>query len=91
MEEPVPTVFPFAEFDPLLRRDLCAVLERVQRDLGIVNPRDHALDDAPSRDARLKARAISCLREMAEGGERAPDRLYEGAMRAVAAVAETSA
>lgn len=89
MEKPEPTVFPFAEFDPVLRRDLCAVLEAVLHGLGIADT--HARDDAPSRNARLKARAISRLRELAEGGERAPDRLYEGAMRTVTAEAETLA
>lgn len=91
MENPEQKIFPFAEFDPLLRRDLCAVLEAVQRELGIADTGGHTLDDVPSRDARLKARAISRLRELAESGERAPDRLLEDTVRTVAAAAKTLA
>ena len=81
-------VFPFAEFDPVLRRDLCTVLEAVQRNFGIADTSGEP-DDTTSQDARLKAAAIDCLRRMAEAGERAPERLFEGATHAVMTEAET--
>lgn len=87
MENSDQSVFPFAEFDPLLRRDLCAALETVQRALGIADENTPDADyktEAQSRmDAHLKSCAIARLRALAEDGERSLERLHEETVRTV--------
>lgn len=74
-------VFPFAEFDPLLRRDLCAALAAVERDLGIADAEERGPLPETAREARLKRCAIARLRALAEGGERDLERLREETRR----------
>lgn len=76
--------FPFAEFDPLLRRDLCAVLAAVERDLGLPDAEESGTLPETEREARLKRCAIAHLRALAEAGERDLDRLREETRRACA-------
>lgn len=83
MNTPDQKVFPFAEFDPILRRDLCAVLEKVVRELGIS---EGAISDSAAYfedDVNRKSCAVACLRALAESGERSPDRLFEETIRSV--------
>jgi hypothetical protein len=69
-------VFPFAEFDPLLRRDLNAVLESVRREIEQTgNVRRTVRDRLALRD-----QLVQFLKEKAKAGERCPLRLYDAAM-----------
>jgi hypothetical protein len=70
------TVFPFGEFDPVLRRDLNAVLHSVSRDLEEAR----IIRNVSNRD-ELRKRLVHFLKDSAERGERCPFRLYEGAIR----------
>lgn len=83
MNTPDQKVFPFAEFDPILRRDLCSVLEKVMRELGISEGNSSNTAAYAEGDVNLKACAIARLRALAESGERSADRLFEETIRSV--------
>ena len=65
-------IFPFAEFDPILRRDLNAVLASARRDIETAL-RIHTTQER----IVLRDRLVTFLREKARAGERNPLRLYE--------------
>jgi hypothetical protein len=68
-------MFPFAEFDPVLRRNLNAVFAAARRDL-------ERASQATIRDRfALRDRLVRFLKESALEGERDPLRLYDNAMR----------
>ncbi len=83
MNTPDQEVFPFAEFDPILRRDLCAVLEAVQREFGLSDGNGTNTDAYVRDGVNLKACAIARLRGLAESGERSTDRLFDETVRAL--------
>jgi hypothetical protein len=64
-------VFPFAEFDPILRRDLNAVLAAVRHELGTTK----TIGERKQTDELAEF-----LKERARKGERCPLRLYDAAM-----------
>jgi hypothetical protein len=66
-------VFPFAEFDPILRRDLSAVLEAARRDA------ESARRERPTTNERiaLRDRLVRALIDKARSGIRDPLRLYD--------------
>lgn len=64
-------IFPFAEFDPILRRDLNAVLASARRDV------ENALRIRTIQERlALRDKLVTFLREKARAGERDPLRLY---------------
>lgn len=86
MDKSDETAFPFAEFDPILRRDLCSVLEAVLRELGIADGDGDGVEAADQfrGGVNVKACAIARLRSLAECGERSADRLFDETVRTVA-------
>ena len=84
MDKSDETAFPFAEFDPILRRDLCSVLEAVLRELGIADGDGVEAADQFRGGVNVKACAIARLRSLAECGERSADRLFDETVRTVA-------
>jgi hypothetical protein len=65
-------VFPFADFDPILRRDLSAVLASARR-----NVEDARRIRTQQEPLALRDRLVTSLREKARAGERDPLRLYQ--------------
>ncbi len=79
MKLPKSTAFPFARFDPVLRRDLSTVLDSVRRDVEF----NEMLGRSNCDRAALKDEVISILAAAAQQGERCPLKLYEIARRVV--------
>jgi len=70
-------VFPFAEFDPILRRDLSAVLDAVRREIEA----DVRGSGSPAHSAAVKSQIVGLLKEAARKGERCPLKLYDRVIR----------
>lgn len=69
-------LFPFAEFDPVLRRDLNSVLASARRELESGRRRWGDRDE-------MQDRLVEVLKDRAARGERCPLRLFDSAVQSL--------